>query len=103
MWLSAWLTSQFGSGVALFASMFSAIAEVHASAASLGQLLQDNAISLSMAHWGFFGILAVSALAKSAIAWASGGRAYGMWVSIGLALMLAGVLAAVLLSGLINK
>lgn len=103
VWLSAWLTSQFGSGIALLASMFSAIAEVHASAASLGQLVQDNAITLSMAHWGFFGILAVSAIAKSFIAWASGGKAYGLRVSIGLGLMLAGILTAVIVSELIGK
>jgi len=103
VFLSAWLTSQFGSGIALLASMFSAIAEVHASAASLGQLVQDNAITLPTAHWGFFGILAVSAVAKSSIAWASGGKAYGLRVSIGLALMLAGVLSAVVLSELIAK
>jgi uncharacterized membrane protein (DUF4010 family) len=103
VWLSAWLTSQFGSGIALLASMFSAIAEVHASAASLGQLAQDNAITLPMAHWGFFGILAVSAIAKSSIAWASGGKAYGLRVSIGLGVMLAGILTAVILSELIGK
>ena len=103
VWVSAWLTSQFGSSVALLASMFSAIAEVHAAAASLGQLLQDNAITMPMAHWGFFGILVVSAAAKSAIAWVSGGRAYGMWVSIGLALMLIGVLLAVVVSGMISQ
>ncbi|MEO8002738.1 MAG: DUF4010 domain-containing protein [Arenimonas sp.] len=103
VWLSACLTSQFGSGVALLASMFAAIAEVHASAASLGQLVQDNAVTLSTAHWGFFGILAVSAIAKSSIAWASGGKAYGVRVSIGLGVMLAGVLSAVILSELIGK
>ncbi len=103
VWLSAWLTSQFGSGIALLASMFSAIAEVHASAASLGQLVQDNAITLQTAHWGFFGIMAVSAVAKTSIAWASGGKAYGIRVSIGLGLMLAGILAAVILSELIGQ
>jgi len=65
--------------------------------------VQDNAITLPTAHWGFFGILAVSAVAKSSIAWASGGKAYGLRVSIGLALMLAGVLSAVVLSELIAK
>ena len=78
--------------------MFAAIAEVHASAASLGQLVSEHAITLPVAHWGFFGILAVSAIAKSSIAWASGGKAYGIRVSIGLAAMLAGILCAVILS-----
>ena len=98
VWLSAWLSSQFGSNIALLASMFAAIAEVHASAASLGQLVQQNAITMPIAHWGFFGILAVSAIAKSSIAWASGGTPYGMRVSLGLAAMLAGILCAVMLS-----
>lgn len=98
--VSAWLRLQFGSNVALLASMFAAIAEVHASAASLGQLVKSDAISLQVAHWGFFGILAVSAMTKSVIAWASGGKAYGLRVSIGLAAMLAGILAAVIASEL---
>jgi len=96
--ISAWLTDQFGSNIALLASIFAAIAEVHASATSLGQLVQSDAISLSTAHWGFFGIMAVSAIAKSSIAWASGGKAYGMRVSIGLAAMLLGILATVIAS-----
>jgi uncharacterized membrane protein (DUF4010 family) len=96
--ISAWLTRQFGSNIALLASMFAAIAEVHASAASLGQLVKSEAITLPVAHWGFFGIIAVSAIAKSGIAWASGGKAYGLRVSIGLAGMLAGILLAVLAS-----
>ena len=103
MWLSAWLSAQFGSNIALLASMFAAIAEVHASAASLGQLVRENAITLPMAHWGFFGILTVSAIAKSSIAWASGGKAYGIRVSIGLSAMLAGVLSAVILSEVFSK
>jgi uncharacterized membrane protein (DUF4010 family) len=101
--LSAWLTAQFGSGLALLASMFSALAEVHASAASLGQLVQDEVITLRTAHWGFFGILAVSSAAKSTIAWVSGGKAYGLRVSIGLAIMLAGILATVMLSEILGK
>lgn len=98
VWLSAWLTHQFGSNIALLASMFAAIAEVHASAASLGQLVQDDAITLPTAHWGFFGILAVSVMAKSSIAWVSGGKAYGLRVTLGLAVMLAAILCAVFAS-----
>ncbi|MEO6171848.1 MAG: DUF4010 domain-containing protein [Arenimonas sp.] len=98
VFMSAWLTHQFGSNIALLASMLAAIAEVHAAAANLGQLVQNNAITLPTAHWGFFGIMAVSAVAKSSIAWVSGGRAYGLRVSIGLAVMLTGILVAVLAS-----
>jgi len=87
----------------LLASMFSALAEVHASAASLGQLVQDEVITLRTAHWGFFGILAVSSAAKSTIAWVSGGKAYGLRVSIGLAIMLAGILVTVVLSEFLGK
>ncbi|MGH8049681.1 MAG: MgtC/SapB family protein [Methylococcales bacterium] len=96
--ISAWLTQQFGSNIALLASMFAAIAEVHASAASLGQLVKSEAINLQVAHWGFFGIIAVSAVTKMVIAWASGGKAYGLRVSIGLASMLAGILLVVIAS-----
>lgn len=100
--ISAWLTHQFGSGIALLAGIFAAIAEVHASAASLGQLVESKTVGLPLAHWGFFGIMAVSATAKASIAWASGGRAYGLRVSIGLAVMLAGILLAVLASELLG-
>jgi len=96
--ISAWLTQQLGSNIALLASMFAAIAEVHASAASLGQMVKSGAITLQTAHWGFFGIIAASAIAKSAIAWVSGGKAYGLRVSLGLAGMLAGILFAVIAS-----
>lgn len=96
--ISAWLTRAFGSNIAMLASMFAAIAEVHASAASLGQLVKSEAITLQVAHWGFFGIIAVSAITKSVIAWASGGKDYGLRVSIGLASMLTGILLAVVAS-----
>jgi len=96
--ISAWLTQQFGSNIALLASMFAALAEVHASAASLGQLVKSDAIDLQTAHWGFFGIMAFSAAAKSAVAWVSGGKAYGLRVTIGLTGMVLGILLAVVAS-----
>jgi uncharacterized membrane protein (DUF4010 family) len=98
IFLSAWLTQHFGSNIAMLVTMFSAMAEVHASAASLAQLVQDNKLTLPAAHWGFFGIMAVSAIAKSSVAWASGGKAYGIRVSIGLAGMVIAILIAVLIT-----
>jgi uncharacterized membrane protein (DUF4010 family) len=98
VFLSTWLTQQFGSKIALLATMFSAIAEVHASAASLAQMVRDQAITIPLAHWGFLGIIAVSAIAKSSVALASGGKAYGLRVSVGLATMLLAVFVSVLLT-----
>ncbi len=100
IFLSAWLTQQFGANIAMLATMFSAIAEVHASAASLAQLVQDKAITLPVAHWGFLGVMAVSALAKSSVAWVSGGKAYGIRVSGGLAVMVLAIFISVLFTGL---
>jgi uncharacterized membrane protein (DUF4010 family) len=99
IFLSSWLTQQFGANIAMLATMFSAIAEVHAAAASLAQLVQGNTLTLPAAHWGFFGIVAISAIAKSSVAWVSGGKAYGIRVTVGLAGMVFAILLSVLFTG----
>jgi uncharacterized membrane protein (DUF4010 family) len=95
--VSAWLQRQFGSTGVLFASAAVALAELHAAAASLAQLAADSQIPLHTASWGTLLLLLVSAVAKSVLAFVSGGRGYGWRVSAGLVLMAAAAGLALLL------
>ncbi len=83
--LNAWL----GARGALVGAALSAAAELHAAVSTLGQLFNQGVLDPAQARLGLLALLAVSALAKSVIAWASGGRAYGLRVAIGLLLMVA--------------
>lgn len=84
--------------------MFSALAEVRTSAANLEPIGAGRSDHIAHRALGITGILlAVSSAAKSTIAWVSGGKAYGLRVSIGLAIMLAGILATVMLSEILGK
>jgi uncharacterized membrane protein (DUF4010 family) len=85
--VSAWLHKQFGSAGVLIASATVALAEVHAAAAGLAQLAADAQIQPRVAAWGLVLLLLVSALAKSVLAFASGGASYGRRVAAGLLLM----------------
>lgn len=87
----------FGAGAGVLAATAAAVAELHASAASLAQLFDQGALSNSLFRWGLIGLLLASATAKSVLAWVSGGPRYGARVSIGLAGM---CLAAALTIGL---
>ena len=88
--LSAWLQHAFGSTGVLVAGALAALAELHAAAASLGQLFASGNLPLTTAQWGVVLILAASATAKSALAFAIGGVKYGARISLGLATMVAG-------------
>jgi uncharacterized membrane protein (DUF4010 family) len=85
--VSALLQRQFGSTGVLFASAAVALAELHAAAASLAQLAADSQLPLHTASWGLVLMLLVSALAKSVLAFVSGGTSYGWRVAAGLLLM----------------
>jgi len=82
--LSAWLQQSYGETGALTAAMLVALAEIQSAAASLAQLFGTGNLSLEHARLGLVGLLAASALAKTAVAWAGGGRAYGLRVGAGL-------------------
>ncbi len=82
--LSAWLRQSYGETGALSAAMLVAMAEIQSAAASLAQLFDTGNLSLENARLGLAGLLAASAVAKTAVAWASGGRAYGLRVGAGL-------------------
>jgi uncharacterized membrane protein (DUF4010 family) len=96
---SAFLRSKFGSLGAVAAAAAVAVVELHAAAASLAQLEAGRQLELLPAAWGLALLLAVAALAKTTLAFISGGAAYGIRVGLGLFAM-AGTFAATL--GLIH-
>lgn len=93
--LSAALSAWIGPTGAMAAAIVSAMAELHAAVATLGSLMSQGSIDLGQARWLMLGLLAASLTTKSAMALASGGRAYGLGVAAGLLVALAaGILAA---------
>ena len=92
--LSAWLGQRFGSSSVLAAAMFVALAELHAAAASVGQMFHAGTLAPGAARWGVVGLLAASVAAKSVVAFGTGGPAYGWRVAAGLLAMLAAAAAA---------
>lgn len=92
--LGQWL----GAGGALAATLLAAMAEIHASVAGVANLFNENLLDANLARWAVVGLLATSTAAKSLVAFTSGGKAYGLRITIGLAAMtLAAALAAWLL------
>ncbi|GAB2499534.1 MgtC/SapB family protein [Arenimonas alkanexedens] len=91
--LNAWL----GPRGAMLAATLAALAEVHAAVATVGNLFRSGVFDAEQARWGLVGLLAASWLAKSVIAWTSGGREYGLRVLLGLG---AAVAAAALVQAL---
>lgn len=97
---SALLQRQFGSAGVLVASSAVAAVEVHAAAASLSQMASSGQLGTNAAAWGLVLMLVVAGAAKSALAFASGGAAYGWRTAIGqMALPLAMGLTYALLPG----
>jgi uncharacterized membrane protein (DUF4010 family) len=94
--LAAWLQHVFGNVGVLVAALCVAWVEVHAAAASIAQLIQSGGMAPEWAHWALVAVLASSALAKTALAMASGGIRYGLTVGLGLAAMVAGDAVGVL-------
>lgn len=84
LFLSAWLRDVFGDSGALVTAGIAALAELHAAAASVTQLTATGGLSVDSGRWGVVGLLLASAVVKSAVAFTSGGRRYGLRVSAGL-------------------
>ena len=61
--------------------MFVALAETHAAAASVAQLFQAGTLPVDTARWGVIGMLAASVVAKSVVAFSTGGPRYGLRVT----------------------
>lgn len=95
--LSAFLQERFGSAGALLTSAIAALIELHAAMASIAQLGGSGALSDAMAEWALQAVLLSSVLARSAVAFTAGGRAYGLRVGGVLALAWAASSLAVLL------
>ena len=92
--MSAWLRQLFGDSGTYAAAWVVGLAEIHAAAVSVAQLAVTGSAQPEAVRWGVLGILISSAVAKSSIAWVSGGRQYGMLVTAGLIAMIgAGSLA----------
>jgi uncharacterized membrane protein (DUF4010 family) len=86
--LSAWLRQVFGDAGTLVTAWLVGLAEIHAAAVSVAQLAVEGSVQPDVVRWGVVGILAASALAKTVIAWLSGGVKYALWVGAGLLVML---------------
>ena len=95
--VSALLRSLFGEVGALATAFVAAIAEVHAAVASIGQLVGQGLMGLESARHAVLAVLLASVIARGAVAWVSGGAAYGARVSAGLAIAWMAALAAVVL------
>lgn len=91
--LNAWL----GPRGAMVAAVVAALAELHAAAATVAKLWQSGTFDAAQARWAVVGLLAASSLAKTVVAFLSGGAAYGWRVGLGLATMVAASAAVVLL------
>lgn len=87
--LAAWLRHVVGDAGVLVGAVLVALAELHAAAASIAQLSVSGGMDDTMARWGLVAVLASSALAKTVLAWATGGGPYGWRVGAGLAVMVA--------------
>lgn len=94
--LSALLRDAFGEAGALATAFLAAIAEVHAAVASIGQLVGQGLMGLETARQAVLAVLAASVIARGAVAWVSGGTAYGLRVSAGLVIAWAAAVAATL-------
>lgn len=93
--VSAGMNLWLGPRGALIAATLAAAAELHAAVATLGQLFTRGTLDVAQAQLGLVGLLAASVVGKSIVAFASGGRAYGLRVGAGLLVMLvAAALAA---------
>lgn len=84
LFVSAALNAWLGPRGAMLAATLAALAEVHAAAATVAKLWAAGDFSIEQARWGVVALLAASSVAKSAVAFASGGRGYGLRVAGGL-------------------
>jgi len=91
LFLSAALNAWVGPRGAMVVAVVAALAELHAAVATLGNLFKNGVLSADEARLGLVGLLLASGLAKTAVAWVSGGAGYALRVGAGLA---ASVLAA---------
>jgi hypothetical protein len=69
--------------------VLTALAESHAAVATVANLFAGDVLTTAEARWAVLGLLGASALAKSILAFVSGGPRYGLRVAVGLVAMVA--------------
>lgn len=92
LFISAALNDWLGARGAMVAATLAALAEVHAAVATVGNLYRSGAFDADQARWGLVALLAASWLAKTVVAWTSGGRGFGLRVMLGLGAAVAAAL-----------
>jgi uncharacterized membrane protein (DUF4010 family) len=85
--LTAWLRELLGEAGALVTAGLVALVELQAAAASIAQLNSAGVLDSSAAQWGVLIVLAAASVAKTVLAFVSGGTRYGFYVGGGLMLM----------------
>ena len=96
LFLSAAVNAWLGPRGAMAMAVVAALAELHAAVATVGNLFAGGVLSQDQARQGLVGLLLASGLAKTGVAWASGGAGFALRVGAGLALSVLAA-AAVLL------
>lgn len=100
LFLSAALGAWLGPRGAIGGAVVAAAAELHAAVATVGNLFATGRIDADAARWAMLGLLAASAIAKTVVAFASGGARFGWRVGAGLMTMAAAAAAVLLFPGL---
>lgn len=97
MLASEGLRHLFGEAGAMAGATIAALAELQAAGATIARLGATGSISPAEARWGLVALLASTTLAKTVLAFSSGGAGYGVRIGIGLLAMTG---AAALVTGL---
>lgn len=87
--VSVVLRDGLGEAGAIASAILAGAAEIHAAAIGLAHLSLQPQHNLLHLQWGLCGVLATSVLAKTVVAWVSGGARYARRVGVALGLMLA--------------
>jgi uncharacterized membrane protein (DUF4010 family) len=95
LFVSAALNHWLGARGAITAAVVTALAESHAAVATVANLFAGDVLDATQARWTMVGLLGAGALAKSVIAFVSGGPRYGLRVAVGLVAMVAAAAMAV--------
>ena len=96
--LSAGLQALLGDAGVLVTAVLVAIVEVHAAAASVAQMSMASGVSLPLSAWSLVAVLASSAVAKTFLAFFSGGAGFGWRVGFGLWVMVLSAALTLLLT-----
>lgn len=94
--ISVWLNDIIGSQGALVALSIVSLVEIHGAAVSLAQLTTSEAITLETARWGVVWMVAASSVAKSILSFVSGGKQFGIQVTVGMIAMVVALVFSLL-------